>query len=130
MELDYKPVATEKEDAKVTGTVKVRVPNVIEKFRYLKESGIQMNDLQGLNELSEEKKKAKLKDLEKSIDGFEKLLYYLGKLESHVAGVSLVRTSNKQKITTYDALISDPDCEAVALELAGKLMGGFAASGN
>ena len=116
MELEYTPKATQVEGAKVTGTIKVKLPSVIEKYDYMDKCGI---DVSAEGEVD----MAKMNTIR-----FIKTLVELS--EDHYAEIKLKKVDGGAAVTTWDDLIHDPDCEPIVNEVATALIGGFKPSGN
>lgn len=115
MDLEYTPKATKGADAKVTGSVTVKVPSIIEKYDYFDKCGVKVDgagnvDIKELNSI--------------------KVISTLVRLsEKHYKAINLKKKAGGV-VDSWDKLIHDPDCEGVVTEVASALLGGFRPSGN
>ena len=116
MDLEYTPKACVGADAKVSGSVTVKVPSVIQKYDYMDKCGIDVNsegevDMKKMNTIR-----------------FIKTLIELS--EDHYVKIDLTKKVGAGKVTTWDEMIHEPDCELVVNEVATALISGFKPSKN
>jgi hypothetical protein len=115
MELEYVPKACKVTGAKVTGKLKIKLPSVIQKYEYMDKCGIEVDGNGEVNTL-------KMNSLK-----FIKTLIEISK--DHYVDIDLKKVDGA-KITSWDEMIYDPDCEPVINEVATALVSGFKISGN
>lgn len=129
-EITFQPECTKKDGAKVTGTVNIRRPSVVEKYAYIDELGIKVDDIKQLEGMTEDEKQVKIKEMSQESSELKRMVFYLSKVENHVVSLDLVKTGSKEKIQDVDYLLYDPDCEPICMEIAVKLITGFPVSKN
>lgn len=115
MELVYNPKVCKVPDAKVTGSVTLKVPSVIQKYDYMDKCGIDVNT-------EGEVDMAKMNTIR-----FIKTLVELS--EDHYVKIDLKKKSG-ESVDSWDKLIHDHDCEPIVNEVATALISGFQPSGN
>lgn len=110
MELEYVPKACRGDKAKFQGSILLRVPTFDEKYQYIEESGFELEDdgtvRASIKQIGALRKIAKL-------------------AEKHCLKVTLEKLDDKKKISSYQEMTEDPDCEALILELATGLLNQF-----
>jgi len=116
MELEYTPKACQGNDAKVLGSITLKIPSVIQKYDYMDKCGIDVN-------AEGEVDMAKLNTIR-----FIKTLVELS--EDHYVKIDLKKKVGGAQVTSWDELIHDPDCEPIVNEIATALISGFRPSGN
>ena len=115
MEMKYVPRATKVDGAKVKGDVTLRLPTILEKYSYFEQFGLKI-DAKGSVDME-------------GLDLVRVMIHLIKASEKHYQAINLVK-GGSQPITTWDALISDPDCEPIVQEVANSLVNGFEPSGN
>lgn len=116
MEVNYTPKSCQEAGAKVTGTLTLKVPSVIQKYDYMDKCGIEVSAENAEVDI------AKLNTLR-----FLRTLVELS--EDHYVKIDLKKKSG-EAVGTWEQLIHDPDCAPIVNEVATALISGFQPSGN
>lgn len=113
-EVEYEPKACSKEGSEIKGKVKIRVPNMIERYEYIAQVGFKAN---GAGEL------------EANSESLRSIAQMVKMSESHYVSVDLKKLDGTE-IKSYAAMLDDPDCDEIMIEVAGMLLNGFKPTKN
>ena len=112
---EFTPEACQGKDAQFKGSVKLERPTVSQRYRYISQCGFKTND-KG--------------DVELGMDAIGPMAEMIELSEPHYKDVKIERLSDGQKFGSYEDLALDPDCDAILIEVAGKILGGFGPAKN
>lgn len=112
--IKYVPEALKKEDAKLEGSLTLRLPTFDEKFDYIDQSGLELSE-DGAIDL----KTLKLKDRVKVVRLFVNLS------KAHYLKVEMKHKETGEEYTSFEDLSCEPDAEAMLAEVGMQLINGF-----
>lgn len=113
-EVVYTPKACSKEGAIVSGSVKIRIPNLVERYEYISQVGFKAG-ADGA--------------IENNLESLKSIAQMVKLSQPHYVSVD-IKKSDGTEVKSYDDLITDPDCDEIVIEVAGMLLNGFKASKN
>ena len=110
--MKFIPEACTGEKALFEGSMEVTAPSFEERYQYIDESELDLNQV---SEEDNSQVRGQLRAVRKLV-GFSK---------KHVKSVSIKRKSDGTEFKSFDALSSDPSCDAMLIELGTKMATGF-----
>lgn len=113
-EVIYEPKACSKEGSLVKGNVKIRVPNMIERYEYISQVGFKANQ-DG--------------QLENSSDNLRSIAQMVKLSQPHYLEVNL-KHNDGSSIKSFDEMLDNPDCDEIMIEISGMILNGFRPSKN
>lgn len=114
-EINYTPDACKPgEKQSMQGSVIITVPTFDERYGYIEEAGFETND-KG--------------DIEGGVKNLKAIRKMVQLSQKHYKAVNLKKLDGVE-VKSFEAMVDEPDCDAVLIEVAMQLMNGFKASKN
>ena len=113
-EVVYTPKACSKEGAVVNGSVKIKIPSLVERYEYISQVGFKTNS-DGT--------------LDNNLESLKSVAQMVKLSQPHYVSVDIKKTDGTE-LKSYDDLVNDPDCDEIVIEVAGMLLNGFRPSKN
>jgi hypothetical protein len=110
MEFEFVPSVCKGEDAKFSGSVVLRSPTFDERYEYMEKAGFKVGEGG---------------EVEASTEQLGAVRRMVGFSKAHYAKVDITRKSDGEHFDNLDALMLDPSCDPILIEVAMACMTGI-----
>lgn len=115
-EIEVTPQACKKEGAIFEGSVKIKIPTAVQRYKYMADINFQNVNGGDIDAITSNQLLAVSKMIELSVP--------------HYAEVNIKYKDGSGSFKSYEDLASDPSCDEILVEVAGMVLNGFKPSKN